>query len=160
MPHLPCPVVGREDEICSRCDSLLPRTDHLLHPYDNAMAQVYWGRVPSVARAAALIYHFTHSESSHPLYQLKYFRRPELGVALGRLMGQAMVKSGFTDGVDLIVPVPLAWQREEERGYNQSLMLAQGLSEATGIPVDNHVLVRTSFAGSQTRRTRWDRSGT
>lgn len=157
-PICQAPLSADEDEICSRCDSLLPRTDHLLHPYDNAMAQVYWGRVPSVARAAALIYHFTHSESSHPLYQLKYFRRPELGVALGRLMGQAMVKSGFTDGVDLIVPVPLAWQREEERGYNQSLMLAQGLSEATGIPVDNHVLVRTSFAGSQTRRTRWDRS--
>lgn len=56
-PICHAPLSADEDEICSRCDSLLPRTDHLLHPYDNAMAQVYWGRVPSVARAAALIYH-------------------------------------------------------------------------------------------------------
>lgn len=42
-PICHAPLSADEDEICSRCDSLLPRTDHLLHPYDNAMAQVYWG---------------------------------------------------------------------------------------------------------------------
>lgn len=122
------------------------------------MAQVYWGRVPSVARAAALVYHFPHSESSNPLYQLKYFARPELGVALGRLLGKALAESGFTEGVDLIVPVPLAPRRENERGYNQSKLLAQGIAEVTGVPVDNDVLVRVRFDDSLTRHIRWDRS--
>ncbi len=40
------------------------------------------------------------------------------------------------DGYDLIVPVPLHREREWERGFNQALLLANGISERTGIPVD------------------------
>jgi ComF family protein len=44
---------------------------------------------------------------------------------------------------DLIVPVPLHRQRERERGYNQSALLAQRLSAAIGAPVAPAELVRT-----------------
>jgi ComF family protein len=43
---------------------------------------------------------------------------------------------------DLIVPVPLHAQRERERGYNQSALLAKWLSAAVGVPVAPAELVR------------------
>lgn len=152
------PLASGEQRICASCSLDLPRTDHLAHPYDNPMAQVYWGRVRSVGRAAAFVYHHSHAESARPIYQLKYFSHPELGVFLGELFGREMMASGFTEDVDLIIPVPLAPRRLRERGYNQSLMLAQGLSAVTGIAVDDTTLARTRFEESQTHRDRWRRN--
>lgn len=37
---------------------------------------------------------------------------------------------------DLMVPVPLFRRRERERGFNQSLELANVISHETGVPVD------------------------
>ena len=57
-----------------------------------------------------------------------------------------------------MVPVPLARQRERERGYNQSEELARGISSETGLPVLEKVLERISFHGSQTQKGRWERN--
>ena len=43
-----------------------------------------------------------------------------------------------------MVPVPLARQRERERGYNQSEEIARGISSETGLPVLEKVLERIS----------------
>ena len=44
---------------------------------------------------------------------------------------------------NLIVPVPLHASRENERGFNQAVILARELARATKLPVDEHSLVRT-----------------
>ena len=54
--------------------------------------------------------------------------------------------------------MPLARQRERERGYNQSEELARGISSETGLPVLEKVLERISFHGSQTQKGRWERN--
>jgi ComF family protein len=43
--------------------------------------------------------------------------------------------SGFKDGVDLIIPVPLHASRLRERGYNQAMEVARSLGARLGIPV-------------------------
>ena len=43
------------------------------------------------------------------------------------------------------------------RGYNQSEMIVRGISEATGIPIERHVVIRKSFDRSQTHLTREER---
>ena len=58
-----------------------------------------------------------------------------------------------------IVPVPLHEKKERQRGYNQSEMLANGISAVTGIPVFNKLIVRIRQTETQThkgRAARWE----
>ena len=136
----------------------LPRTNFLAHPYDNEMAQTFWGRVSHFEKAYAFIYHQPHSDSARGVYQIKYFDMPDTGVYIGVLMGRQMKATGFTDDIDIIVPVPLAKERERQRGFNQSEMIALGISDMTGIRVANDIVRRVSFHGSQTKRDRQERA--
>lgn len=43
---------------------------------------------------------------------------------------------------NLIIPVPLHWKRERERGYNQAAILARALAHVTRVDFDEHILVR------------------
>lgn len=52
----------------------------------------------------------------------------------------------------VLVPVPVTSARRRERGYNQSDMLGRELGARLSIPVVADFLVRTRFAGSQTKR--------
>jgi ComF family protein len=54
---------------------------------------------------------------------------------------------------EIIVPVPLHQKRHRERGYNQSHLLAQGLSTLINQPVDTKTLVRTRATQTQTKLT-------
>jgi ComF family protein len=121
------------------------------------MAKMLWGRIP-VERVAALFYYESHAESSHIIYDLKYHDHPEIGYVMGRMLAREFMLNGFFEGIDGIVPVPLAKKRQRSRGYNQSEMIAEGISEATGIPIFNKVIRRTEFKESQTRMGRWERN--
>ena len=46
-----------------------------------------------------------------------------------------MKGSHFFDGIDFIIPVPLHYTKLASRGFNQSQYLAQGIANATGLPV-------------------------
>lgn len=149
-------AVGEED-LCTSCNLDLDRTDFALHPYDNDMARTFWGRVPSIEKACALMYYHARSRSADLIYQIKYGHRPELAVRLGERMGRELSDCGFFEGIDMIVPVPLAKKRERERGYNQCERLAHGLGRVTGLPVATRAVERTVFQQTQTRLTDTER---
>lgn len=157
-----CVVCGNrlavtEEVVCSKCYLHLPRTDFDNDLYENVMAKLFWGQI-KLEKATALFYYEAHAETAKILYELKYKNHPEIGVVMGRMMARELMKSGLFDDIDAIVPVPLARKRERQRGYNQSLELAKGVSEVTGLPIANLVIRRTKFVGSQTQRGRWERN--
>ena len=157
-----CVVCGNrltvtEETLCSKCYLHLPRTDFDHDLYENVMAKLFWGQI-AIEKATALFYYEPHAETANILYELKYKNHPEIGVVMGRMMAKDLMRSGMFEGIDAIVPVPLARKRERERGYNQSLELAKGVSEVTGLPIYNKVVKRTKFMGSQTQRGRWERN--
>ena len=58
-----------------------------------------------------------------------------------------------------LVPIPLASARKRERGYNQSALIAAGLSERWRVPVWENVVVRGRETRSQTQLTPEQRLG-
>lgn len=162
MPRQCCVCGDRldygESVFCSVCYMRLPLTGFIAAPYDNDMAKMFWGRVANIEKAFALLYHYPHSDSAHPVYALKYRKNPDIGVDLGIIMGKTMLQGGFFDGIDLILPVPLSRKRKRERKYNQSDMIALGLHDVSGLPVVTGAVRRVSFGGSQTQKDRWARA--
>jgi ComF family protein len=88
-------------------------------------------------------------------HALKYGHRPRYGRILGEWMGQALAEQPHRLPSDaLILPVPLHRVRQLERGYNQSAMLAAGLSRHLGLPAHEDLLRRHRATHSQTRLSR------
>jgi ComF family protein len=54
----------------------------------------------------------------------------------------------------ILVPVPLHSTKERERGFNQSLMIAKSLNEATAAKGLQKLLVRTIYTQTQTQLSR------
>ena len=157
-----CAVCGQrltvsEETICSRCNFHLPRTGFGKMPYDNEMAKLFWHQIP-IERAAALFYYEAHSETANIIYMLKYKNHPEIGEVMGRMTARELQTNGFFDGIDGIVSIPLARKRLHQRGYNQSMEIARGVKEITGLPIYNKVVRRNTFEGSQTNKGRWERN--
>ena len=145
-----------ERSLCSVCMLHLPRTTYQFSPDDNPMAQLFWHLTP-IKRAAALLYYEPHSELARLIYDLKYHDRPDIGEDMGRLMANEMQLAHYFDGIDVLLPVPLSRKRLRQRGYNQSEMLAIGVSDITHLPIVTNALRRKHFVKSQTRLSRHER---
>ena len=146
-----------EEVMCACCNHRLPRTYYSKSGYDNKLVRLFWGRIP-IEKGAAFFFYKAHSDTSRLIYSLKYDKHPEIGEALGRIVAAEFAQDRFFDEITAVVPVPLARQRERERGYNQSEEIARGISSETGLPVLEKVLERISFHGSQTQKGRWERN--
>ncbi|MBE6363299.1 MAG: ComF family protein [Lentisphaerae bacterium] len=86
--------------------------------------------------------------------RFKFYNTPELARALGYLLAGKIRQNKIS--ADMIVPVPLHFTRLFNRGYNQSLLLAQIAGKECGIPV-RAVLKRKHLRSHQAGRSRTDR---
>lgn len=73
------------------------------------------------------------------IHQFKYRPCRSLGRHLSEWMNGNL---RFVADIDLVVPVPLHRKRLRQRGFNQALMLAHGVSRARALPLSHDNLVR------------------
>lgn len=150
-----CELVVGEENVCLQCLYKLPKT-HNFKERDNDAEKLMAGRIPFERIASYCVY--TKGGMLPPLiHQLKYHHKESIGLLLGKLFGKDLLGSEFLDPIELIVPVPLHPKKEKERGYNQALIIAEGLSEITGRPVSTGNLVRLIYNPTQTKRTKTQR---
>lgn len=154
-----CPVCGHVlhlpgEVICLSCEQKMPFTRYLEDP-DNPVAQLFWGRI-EIAGAFSLLRFEKGSKYQPLLHLLKYKGHKKMGLFLGSLLGAALKRSEI-GRADFLVPVPLHPRKERIRGYNQSVLIARGVAEVTGIPVHEKILFRRENTGSQTRKNRYER---
>ncbi len=148
-------LLRQEKLICFDCLVTLPRNQFHLER-GNPVEMLFWGRLP-IERATAYFNFQKGSKYQKLLHALKYKGLREIGVELGRMMAAEISESGFFEGIDCIVPVPLHPTKEKIRGYNQSLAIAEGIAQMALIGVDSESLQRTRYSDTQTRKGRWER---
>jgi ComF family protein len=148
-------LLRNEKLICTECYVVIPRTNYHTDK-NNPVAMLFWGRC-LIEKAAAFSYYNKGSRIRRLIHNLKYNGIKDLGYELGRLYGLSLHSSGFTDDIDMIIPVPLHPAKQRIRGFNQSELICRGLSETVSLPVDISSLERIVVSATQTKRSRYDR---
>lgn len=85
------------------------------------------------------------------IHALKYSNLRAISSDLSRLMYHYFQTNNIL--CDIFVPVPLHPRRLRQRGYNQSALLAKGLSKLARLPVEEDSLRRDKDSIPQTRTT-------
>lgn len=97
--------------------------------------------------------------ASSIVHALKYAGWPRVACELAERMSRLAWPRDVVEERAALVPIPLASARRRERGYNQSALIAAGLSERWRIPLWENVVVRSRETGTQTRLTPEERLG-
>lgn len=148
-------LIQGEEHICLSCLSNLPQTDHLSDT-DNKLEDFFAGRFP-FGRIASFAYFSKGGSIQKLVHELKYKNNPDLGIYIGRLCGKQILKHNAFSDIDYIVPIPLHKNRIKKRGYNQSFMIAKGISQIIKKPVNTEHLIREIDNPSQTKNSRFER---
>ncbi len=147
-------IVSQESMLCMRCIDAMPETNFELHA-NNPVEKTFWGRLQ--LNGATAQYYFTkESLMQHLMHQFKYKGNKELGLQLGRLMGEQIKRSGRFE-VDALIPLPLFPAKEKRRGYNQATILCQGMAESMKVPIVDKAIIRPQFTETQTKKGRIER---
>ena len=144
-----------EEHVCFRCLSGLPRTQ-MHRQLENEVEKCLWGKIP-FEKAGVYLYYTKGGDVRKLLFEMKYYGNVGLGRFLGRCMARELLLSDFFMGVDVMVPVPLHPRKLKQRGYNQSRLLAEGISDITHIPLCDDWLVRRQYTETQTRKGNYER---
>ena len=142
------PLAHDEQWLCSSCILGLPW--EYQHEWERSWPMTFVYRHPTLQRAGALLRYTRGNIAAHIIHQLKYHHHYELGQWMGRLAVRQLQDTGLFDGVDTIVPIPLAKSRRRSRGFNQTEIIAQGMADELKIVVHTHALRRIRDNESQT----------
>jgi len=158
FPHT-CAGCGKEifssrTEVCLRCLYALPLT-YFEKYKDNPTEKMFWGRL-DLESATAQFYFTKDSIMQSLMHELKYRGNKELGIQLGRIMGEQIKRSGRFN-IDALIPLPLFPAKEKRRGYNQATLLCRGMSEAMNIPLLDNAVIRPAHTETQTKKGRIER---
>lgn len=157
---LVCPVCGKslfrgERSLCMKCYHHLPRS-RFEHDDDNPAARVFWGRVPLTRVHAAFLYNKGNAIQKL-IHEFKYRGHKDIGLFLGRELGHDLSAIEIFNDLDMIIPIPLHPKKKKKRGFNQSEIIAQGITEVIKVPLKTDLLFRRAFTSTQTRKSKYDR---
>lgn len=147
-------VLNRDTELCWHCLGSLPAT-HFSSLPANPLEKIFWGRL-SVQAATAMYFYTQDSILQKAMHAFKYHQNQQLGVQLGRLLGENLLRSGRFQA-DLLLPVPLHPRKQKQRGFNQSAIICQGISQVMKVPYKEGIVIRPSASQTQTNKSRIDR---
>lgn len=145
-------ILQNSQLLCGECIVQIPETGFTAMQ-ENTVEKRFYGRLPIQTATAA--YYFTkESLMQHLMHQLKYKGNKEVGVYLGKLLGYQLLQSNRFNDVDVLVPLPLNPKREFKRGYNQAMMICEGIAEVLQKPIASKAVIRTVFTETQTKNDR------
>ena len=149
--------------VCHLCWSRLPRLaspqcERCGHPMVTAKCQ-WCDLLPPYVRCVRSVCWMPIEPASSMVHGLKYSGWAKVADEMAERMSRLPWPRDVIEERSAIVPIPLASARKRERGYNQSELLARGLSRRWDVPVWADVVGRARETESQTRLTPEQRQG-
>ncbi len=145
-----------ERQICLHCKVRIARTYFERAPRANPIHRRLAPLFPLEAAYARYVY---EGPIKAVIHELKYGGRPMAAEYFGKELGEGLQQMWTPSELpDVIIPVPLHPRKQLQRGYNQSLQLAKGVSAVLRRPVKQWIR-RRRYTVSQTRMDmaqRWD----
>lgn len=142
-------LLPQEQGVCLRCLAILPRVH--AEGSNNEVERRLFGRIP-FQHATSFCYYGAESPLGGVIRRSKFGDKPWLNAQLTRLFVQELSlseESGWPYDIDVIVPVPLHTLRLLQRGYNQTLPIAEALSDAWHLPIQTRCLYKRRYTTSQ-----------
>ncbi|HEX2779070.1 MAG TPA: ComF family protein [Gemmatimonadaceae bacterium] len=151
-------VGGRiESLVCGTCWARLsalsaPRCERCGHPSDGHACR-WCPSLPPYVRAVRSPYWVRSGTALAIVHALKYGGWTEVARGMASRIARVAWPEDVVHERTALVPVPLARDRERERGFNQSALLARSLADRWSMPAWEDVLVRSRATETQTRLT-------
>ena len=151
-----CPGCGQvfvagENTLCFACEMNLP-----VFKNEQVVENILGGRIP-LQKAAIFLKFYAGGITQRLLHEVKYRNNRNMGNHLGRLFMKSYNGKSEFHFIDLIIPVPLHEEKQKSRGYNQSELIANGISAEINRPVATHIIQRVKESSTQTRKSREER---
>lgn len=155
-----CTVCGEslrhgERLMCTTCLFDLPQI-HIHSGEQNPLIQLLAGQVYFV-RASSFFYYSRENSYSDIIHDIKYRGKTQHGEMIGEMFADSLQKQNFFDSIDAIVPIPLHNKRLRERTYNQSEVIARGISRVANLPIISDAIQRNVYTRTQTNKSKEQR---
>jgi ComF family protein len=148
--------VDNESYVCTSCRHQLPLTNFHLDNND-AVKNVLFGRV-KLENATSLLHFSKKGIVQQLMHNLKYRGHQDVGLFLGKWLGEELKTiKGYQD-IDVVIPVPLHKSRLRQRGYNQVAKFGQEIANALEIEFNTKVLLKTKAIKSQVFKSQFLRT--
>jgi ComF family protein len=138
--------------LCKTCIDGLPVTD-FFSIKGNPVEKIFWSN-SIVSHAGAFLFFTKDSLVQQLMIQLKYHHNQKVGILFGHLLGSALVHQTQFDLIDLLIPIPIRRSKMNQRGYNQSQIIAMGIQVRFNRPILLTVLQKNKRAFMQTHKNR------
>lgn len=148
-------IIANNNFLCLECINNLPHTGFSLHA-NNPVEKMFWGRL-AIFAGTSQFYFSKGSVVQNLIHQLKYKGHRKAGIYLGNLIGNSLLGTNRFSDIDLLVPLPLFAKKEFKRGYNQAMVLCEGIAEVINLPIITKNVVRIVHTETQTKKGRIER---
>jgi ComF family protein len=149
-PSCKSKLAVKEEVICDNCFSNIKRAskERLQFEYEKKFIRENL--------ISGFYSHFVFEKDKalqHLIHSLKYEKRSQNGYFLGKTIAGGLNSLLSEWKIDFIIPVPLHPIKKADRGYNQSTIIAKGITANTTIQGNEKLLRRIRNTSSQTTMT-------
>ena len=148
----------QDTQLCPFCYMDLDHTHFEKYSEASKVDKLFWGRVP-VEHTYSHLFFKKGGSTQQILHELKYKFNAQIGRSFGEDIGHTLKGKKEWSDIDFLVPVPIHPKKAFSRGFNQSALIAEGISKSLGCPLHTLGLKKNSHTISQTQKgrfLRWD----
>ncbi|MCP9198968.1 double zinc ribbon domain-containing protein [Gramella sp. GC03-9] len=150
-------LLKNEHILCTTCLHDLPVTKYHLDN-ENPVKKVFYGRV-KIQNATALLHFRKKAGVQQLIHDLKYRGHREIGIYLGKWLGEELKEASTFRGIDAVIPVPLHRKKLKQRGFNQVEDFGKEIAGALNAEYLDTILLKVSASQTQTLKGRISRWG-